>query len=260
MEPRESELSAERRARLLERLQASGRLVTSEAAASSGVSVDTIRRDLVALEELGQARRVHGGAVLHSSLPRSFRERARDAGPGMGELAQLIVNRLQPGQVIGLDAGTTGVEIARRIPLELALTVVTTSPPAAVALERHRRLTVVLIGGVLDLTWMAVTGAEAVEAIGSFRLDSAVLGACAIHPEFGVTTNSLAEVETKRAWIRAAAEVVLPAVPEKIDRVAPFVVCPLDELSIVVCPDELPDQSRRRYRRKGVALLSRSAG
>src|SRR4051794_25561578 len=71
MLPSESQLSVERRAHLLERLQRTGRLVTSDAAASSGVSVDTIRRDLAVLEELGQARRVHGGAVLQSSLPRS---------------------------------------------------------------------------------------------------------------------------------------------------------------------------------------------
>jgi DeoR/GlpR family transcriptional regulator of sugar metabolism len=253
----ESRLSVERQARLLERLQATGRLVTSAAAASSGVSVDTIRRDLAALEALGQARRVHGGAVLQSSLPRSFGERARDAGAETRELAQAVVNRLQPGQVIGLDAGTTGVEIARRIPIELPLTVVTTSPPAAVALEHHRQLAVVLVGGVLDLTWMAVTGAEAVEAIGSFQLDVAVLGACAVHPEVGVTTSSLAEVETKRAWVRAAAEVVLPVGSEKADRVAPFVVCPLDQISVIVCSGEVRAPARRRYRDSGVAVVRR---
>jgi DeoR/GlpR family transcriptional regulator of sugar metabolism len=253
----ESRLSAERRAHLLERLRSTGRLVTSDAAASSGVSVDTIRRDLAALEALGQARRVHGGAVLESSLPRSFAERTRGATAETGELAQAVVDRLRPGQVVGLDAGTTGVEIARRIPIELPLTIVTTSPPAAVALEHHRELTVVLAGGVLDLTWMALTGAEAVEAIGSFRLDVAVLGACAVHPEIGVTTQSLAEVGTKRAWVRAAAEVVLPAGSEKVDRVAPFVVCPLDEISVIVCSDDVPAPVRRRLRESGVALVSR---
>ena len=257
MEFRESELSAERQARLFEQLQLAGRVVTSDAAASSGVSVDTIRRDLVVLEGLGQARRVHGGAVLHSSVPRSFRERSADTGSEVRGLAELIVNRLQPGQVIGLDAGTTGVEIARQIPRDLPLTIVTTNSPAAVTLEHHRLVTVVLVGGILDLTWMAVTGAEAVKTIDSFRLDMAVLGACAVHSDVGATTNSLAEVEIKRAWVQAAAEVVLPATLEKIDRVAPFVVCPLDEVSVVVCSDELPEQTRRRYRRKGVTLLSR---
>jgi DeoR/GlpR family transcriptional regulator of sugar metabolism len=257
MMPDESQLSVERRARLLERLQETGRLVTSDVAASSGVSVDTIRRDLAALEALGQARRVHGGAVLQSSLPRSFAGRAREAGAETGKLAQAVVDRLRPGQVIGLDAGTTGVEIARQIPLDLPLTVVTTSPPAAVALEHHRELRVVLVGGVLDLTWMAVTGADAVAAIASFRLDAVVLGACAVHPEIGVTTSSLTEVETKRAWIRAAAEVVLPVGSDKVDRVAPFVVCPLDEISVIVCSNQVPAPARRRYRESGVSLVSR---
>ena len=256
MERGESELSAERQARLLEQLQVTGRVVTSDAAASSGVSVDTIRRDLLALEGLGQARRVHGGAVLHSSVPRSFRERSADTGSEVAGLAEVIVNRLQPGQVIGLDAGTTGVEIARRIPMDLPLTIVTTNPPAAVTLELHRLVTVVLVGGILDLTWMAVTGAEAVKTIDSFRLDTAVLGACAVHwtwvPQRTPSERSRSNVLGFR---RQPKSFCLPL--SRDHRVAPFVVCPLDEVSVVVCSDELPEQTRRRYRRKGVTLLSR---
>jgi len=228
--------------------------VTSDAAVRLGVSVDTIRRDLAALEELGHAQRVHGGAVRHSTLARSFRERSR--GSATGTLAQAVADRVRPGQVIGIDAGSTGVEVARRIPADLELTVVTTSPPAAVALEGHRRATVFVVGGILDHTWMAITGADAVKAIESFHFDLVVLGVCAVHPDAGATTNSLAEVETKRAWIGAAAETFVPVGHEKLDRVAPFVVCELGALSTLVCPSDVSGRVRRRYRRAGLHVLA----
>jgi DeoR/GlpR family transcriptional regulator of sugar metabolism len=249
-------LSAERQTRILDELRRAGQVVTSRAAAQLGVSVDTVRRDLVTLEEVGQARRVHGGAVLPSGAGRSFRERVADASGETAALASFIAARFRRGQVVGLDAGSTSVEIARRIPADLELTIVTTGPPVAIALEHHHAATVVLTGGVVDMTWLAATGAEAARTIRSFRFDVAVLGVCAVHPEHGATTTSFAEVETKRAWVDAAAEVVVPVSAEKLDRVAPFVVCALEEISVMAVPAGVAHSTRMRYRRTGVDLVS----
>lgn len=201
---------------------------------------------------------MHGGAVLPTAVPHSYRERADALQPQAGILAELIVGRLRDGQIVGLDAGSTGVEVARRLPIEMHLTIVTTSPPAAVALERHRNVTVILGGGTLDLTWMAVTGAEAVRTINSFRLDVAVLGVCGIHPDHGATTNSLAELETKRAWIDAAADVVVPVTADKLDRVAPFVIAPLRDITTVALAEPPSRSTARRYRAAGTTLITPS--
>ena len=251
----EPELSEERKAILLARLRGEGRIVTRLAANELGVSVDTIRRDLLQLEEARSLRRVHGGAVPPASLPNSFSERADDPSPETDTIARLIVDRLHDGQVIGLDAGTTGVAIARVLPTNLRLTIVTTNLPAAVALAPHCEVRVVVAGGQFDRTWMALTGPEAVRTIGSFRFDLAVVGVCAIHPDHGLTTNSLDEVETKRAWIDAAAETIVPITTDKLDRVAPFVVSPLHHIATIAHAGALTARALRPYEKHGVLLL-----
>ena len=60
--------AAERRVVLAQRLAAQGRVSVVEAADELGVSGETVRRDLAALERSGVARRVHGGAVARSTV------------------------------------------------------------------------------------------------------------------------------------------------------------------------------------------------
>ena len=107
----------ERRRRwLVEVLGDRHRIVTNEAADELGVSVDTVRRDLRALDADGLVRRVHGGAVSRSTLPTSFAGRRASADDARTRLAAAVVARLRPHAVVGLDAGTvTGSTVASRL-------------------------------------------------------------------------------------------------------------------------------------------------
>lgn len=212
-----------------------------EAATDLGVSVDTIRRDLRALHDQGLLRRVHGGAVPASRLPQSFTERSQDAGAAHSKLAGAIVKRFRPGHVVGLDAGSTSVEIASLIPPTLAVTVVTNSPAVAVALSNHRATEVVLLGGYVDLNWMAAVGPETVDGWRSFRLDLGIVGSCGFDPVTGVTTNSHAEVATKRALIQSAAETIIAVQAEKFGTAAPYVIARVAEFDVVIV-ESLIDQ------------------
>ena len=57
---------------------------------------------------------------------------------------------LRQGQVILLDAGTTTLEVARGLPPDLDATVITNSPPIAVALAEHPTVEVTMLGGRLE--------------------------------------------------------------------------------------------------------------
>lgn len=205
------------------------------------MSVDTIRRDLRHLHDRGLVRRVHGGAVPIARLPDSFSERAAQPSSSTSRLAAGIVERLTPRQLIGLDGGTTCVEIASMIPSSLAVTVVTNNPAAAVALSGHPNATAILLGGHLDLTWMATTGADTVDAWRNYRLDIGVLGVCGIERDAGVTTNSPNEVATKRALIAASTDVIVPVLHDKVGVRASYVIAGFDELDIVMTDVALPD-------------------
>lgn len=247
-------LGEERLSHLLSILKEEGRLLTREAARKCRVSVDTIRRDLAELDRRGLVKRVHGGALLQSGLPASYAGRKTTGQTLRLALAEAITSRLRNGQVVGLDAGTTGVEVARRIPKDLALTLVTTSPPAAVALAEHPSVAVVMVGGHLDVDWMAVHGVATVDTLRTYRFDVGIIGACGVHPDDGVSTGSLLEVDVKRAFIERSAEVILPAPTEKLNVSAAFSVAPLSELTTLVT-DSTNKRTLEPFRKAGLEVV-----
>ncbi len=253
MEP--LDLVDERHRWLLDRLAEQRRIITNDAARELGVSVDTVRRDLRTLHQQGLLHRVHGGAVPVTSLSNSFNGRTGDESPSRAALAAAVVGRLRAGDVIGLDAGSTNVEIASQIPQSLELTIVTNSPAAAMALADHGSAEVVLLGGLVDLTWMATTGAETVDAWRDHHLDLAVLGACSFDPAAGVSTRSRNEVQTKRALMASAAETVLPLQLEKLGGRAPFHVADVADVDSLIVESLISDDLIERCRSAGIDVV-----
>ena len=128
--------------------------------------------------------------------------------------------------MILLDAGTTTLEVARHLPPELRATVITNSPPIAVALAEHPSVEVTVLGGVLDKDAHALVGAATIEALRAVRADVLMLGVCSLHPEIGITVLDLEESYVKRAMIANAAEVVAVSSADKLGSAATYVVGP----------------------------------
>ena len=179
-------------------------------------------------------RRVHGGALPAAVGARPYAVRREQAPAAKEAIAHATRSLLRQGQVILLDAGTTTLEVARRLPPDLEATVITNSPPIAVALAEHPAVEVTMLGGSLAKDAQAVVGAATVEALHSVRADVLVLGVCSLHPEVGITVMDLEESYVKRAMIENAAEVVAVSSAEKLGSAGHYVVAPLDELTHLV--------------------------
>ena len=201
-------LTEERRDLILERLGRDGKVVAADLTAELRVSPDTVRRDLRELADAGLLRRVHGGALPAAVGARPYAVRREQAPEAKEAIALATRALLRPGQVILLDAGTTTLEVARHLPPDLRATVITNSPPIAVALAEHPNIEVTVLGGMLEKESHALVGAATIEALHSIRADVLVLGVCSLHPEVGITVVELEESYVSRAMIMNAAEVI----------------------------------------------------
>jgi DeoR/GlpR family transcriptional regulator of sugar metabolism len=248
-------LSEERRDAILERLGRDGKVVAAELSAALDVSPDTVRRDLRELAEAGQLRRVHGGALPPVVGARPYSVRRGQAPAAKAAIARATVRLLRPGQVILLDAGTTTLEVARNLPPDLEATVITNSPPIAVALAEHPTVEVAALGGMLAKDAQALVGAATVEALRSVRADVLVLGVCSLHPEVGITVLELEESYVKRAMIANAAEVVAVSSADKLGSAGPYVVAPLEELTHLVTERSIAPEQLAPYRALGVEIV-----
>jgi DeoR/GlpR family transcriptional regulator of sugar metabolism len=248
-------LTAERQAAIVELLHQRGRVLANDLGVEFGVSADTIRRDLRELDELGLLRRVHGGALPRTGDAAPFAARARRAPEAKASIARRAAELIDDGQVVILDGGTTTVEVARALRPDLRATIVTTSPPVAVALSGHRWVEIAVVGGTLRRDALVAVGAETVDALRMIRADVVMLGVCGLHPEVGVTANDLEEAQVKRAMIESAAAVVALADRDKLGTAMPVVVAQIDVITTLITDGDGNDQTLEPYRAAGIQVL-----
>jgi DeoR/GlpR family transcriptional regulator of sugar metabolism len=227
-------LTAERRQAILAWVERDGKVVASELVASLGVSEDTVRRDLRDLAERGLLHRVHGGALASAPQTSSFMDRLEVSHEEKAALAEAALPLVVGARVIVFDGGTTTLELARRLPLRYDGTVVTNSPPLALALANHPKAEVRLVGGRLLKDAQLAVGAAAVEAFHMVRADICVLGICSLHPDVGVTTLDDEEAHVKRAMVASAGEVMALATADKLRTASPWVVAQLADIDHLV--------------------------
>jgi DeoR/GlpR family transcriptional regulator of sugar metabolism len=88
-----------------------GRVSNERIMAELCVSRETVRRDLLDLEEAGALRRVHGGAVP-SGEEAPITERARANVRAKAAIARAAIGIVRDGQTVFVDAGTTTAILA----------------------------------------------------------------------------------------------------------------------------------------------------
>ena len=248
-------LTAERRRSIIHTLQRDGKVLASELSRALHVSEDTIRRDLRELASAGALQRVHGGALPRSPATASFTERQQQVSGAKVAIARAAVGLIRQDQVIILDGGTTPLQVAQHLPSDLRATVITHSPPIALALAEHPLIEVILIGGKLYKRELVTTGAAAVEAFRNIRADLCFLGIGSVHPEIGISTLDLEEAYVKRAMIRSAAEVVALTSAEKLGTASPYIIGPLSDLTHLVTERSVSNEVLAPYRAAGLTVV-----
>lgn len=203
----------ERQQAILDLARAEGRVDVLGLATRFDVTPETIRRDLTVLEGSRLLRRTHGGAVPIERL--DFEPRLADRENRLVEekrrIALAALNELPDEGSILLDAGTTTAALARLIPADRELTVVTNGLTVAVALLDHPKVTVHVVGGRVRGRTMATVDDWAKRCLGGIFVDLAFLGTNGVSVARGLTTPDLAEAAVKAAMIASARRTVVLA-------------------------------------------------
>ncbi|CAL9271841.1 MULTISPECIES: DeoR/GlpR family DNA-binding transcription regulator [Streptomyces] len=248
-------LAAERRDHLLELLARQGKIVAKEVAAELGISEDSVRRDLRDLAAEGLCQRVYGGALPVSPAVVDYGARQSVAPDGKRKVASVAAGLVRPGGTVILDGGTTALAVAHALPRDLACTVITHSPPIAVALLDHPQAEVFVLGGRLFKHSAVTCGAAAAEAAQNVSADLFLLGVTGVHPEAGLTTGDAEDAAMKRALAARAADTYVLASSEKIGTASRFRVLPWEETSGLITDKDPHDPVLEQLAENGVEVL-----
>lgn len=241
-------------------LDGEGLATVTELSERFGVSEMTIRRDLLDLEVAGLVRRVHGGATrsLGRAFEPPFRVRSASASPAKQAIAKAASKYISEGDAIGLDVGSTVLEMVPEfVPVD-NLTVVTASLRVANkvselhALERSIRL--IVTGGVVRADELSIIGQRAVEAYREIRLDTAFISVGGLSLEGGATEFNLEDAEVKRAMIASSRDVIVLADSSKFHQTGFAHVMDLERATKVITDSDLDAHTRAELEDAGVAL------
>lgn len=224
----------QRQALIRQILQENGRVICAELANQMKVSEHTIRRDLHELSKEGVCKKVYGGAVLQLQDAGSYLIREHKNNAKKDTIAQKAATLLKPGGCIFIDTGTTNLALAKALPADLNVTVVTNSPAIAAELLRHPLCEVIMTGGQIQRASGGAVGATAVGQIQGVIFDQAFIGGCAMDPEMGLTGFDFADCEFKKAVIAQSNQTLVAMTTDKLPGVARFVVAASRDIDVLV--------------------------
>lgn len=251
--------SDERKMKILHLLETKQSVSVPELANGLQVSESTIRRDLQDLEEQGQLKRTHGGAVAKevASFEPSLQEKVVHHPKEKTAIAHQAVSLIDKGETILLDSGTTTLEIARALP-DIEITVVTNSQQIGQEISSLQKARLLFLGGELRPTTGAFVGPLTELLLSQINVDKLFLGANAVELRAGVTTPNTIEAATKKAMIRSAREVLLVADHSKLGQISLVKVCDFADLNGFLTDAPVSEDYIRVFEEHSIKFISGS--
>lgn len=218
---------------LAQRLNQGSQLIAQELAEEFDVSLDTIRRDILALEANGKARRVRGGAMPIAKPVSPMLERL-SSGHGVNQaIIDATIAQIAQTPTLLVDGGTTTLAIISQLPRLDQRLVITPSPWIAIAAQ-ERDSNVHLIGGHLSKSGGISTGNSAFGDIKNIAVDITILGVCGIDADFGLSADDYAEMHMKQAMHRAARRTIIATDHLKLNTRARHHTLPINEIDLII--------------------------
>ena len=221
-----------------------------------GVSEVTIRSDLSELAQAGLLRRTRGGARSITVSERPLEQTSRQHAAVKRRIGTAAAGRVQDGQTIFLDVGSTTTEIARQLsPALRGVTVVTNGLNIALELERHAGLHIIVTGGSLRRLQHSLVAPYALELLGRIRADLLFLGCNGIEATHGVTNVNFDEAEVKSRMVEYAKQVIVVADPSKIGQVSRAHIVPVSRVQLLISGRQDPSPALSALRGELPELL-----
>lgn len=234
-----------------------GKLSIVGAAQRLGVNPMTIRRDLEVLESSGVVVRCYGGAMAahRISFEFKFNTHQREHFQEKENIATVAVERIAPGQVVMLDAGTTTLEIAKCLARKgVPCTVITSSLAVASRLWGCQQIQLMLVGGRVRLGNPDLVGPATEANLEQFTADIAFLGSDGIDPARGFFAVDVEPARVAEKMAACARQVIMVADSSKFGAAAAFrCVAPQDADELIT--DSAADPAAiQRLRQEGVTV------
>ena len=221
-----------RQALLLELVKNQGSASIEFLAEKFDVTLQTVRRDVQRMSELGLLARFHGGVRLPSSTTENitYRQRQVLSSDAKTRIAKEVAKRVPNGCSLIMNIGTTMETIAHALLQHQELRVITNNLNVAAILSNNPDCEVIVTGGVVRSMDRRIVGEATVDFIRQFKVDIGLIGISGIEDDGTLRDHDFREVKVARAIIEHSRQVWLAADHTKFNRPAMVKLAPMSDI------------------------------
>jgi DeoR family transcriptional regulator, fructose operon transcriptional repressor len=248
-------LVEERRQKVLDLVSERGFIGLNDLARTLDTSESTIRRDLDFWHLQGVVKRTHGGAVFlseNSAFP-ALEERTATQLEEKRLIAKAAASRINDGDAVLLDGGTTTLEVARFL-VGRPVQIVTNSLPIAGLFANNHETDLVILGGYVYPRTGVALGPLTIRMMDDIHVHQTILSVGGITAK-GLFNSNMLLVETERRMMRCADEVVVVADHTKIGRQALAFLCELASVDTLIVDKALSPAQRELVDKADARLI-----
>ncbi len=207
-------MARDRQRYIMRKLEADGSVTTLELSRALHVSAESIRRDLISLEQQSLLKRVYGGAVSLSTnrgTEPPFRQRLGLQAEAKVRIGRIAAELAAGAHSIFIDVGTTASAVAGALPKDCDATIATHSLLVAKPLVDAQHAEVLLAPGRLRRGEWSLTGASTLKFLAHMYFDVAFLSCGGVDAKVGATDFNFDDVEVKKTVARNSKHVYVLA-------------------------------------------------
>lgn len=216
----------ERQVEILALVEEHGYATLESLAERYNVSMQTVRRDVIALSNAERLQRFHGGAgpIEREEATRlDYHAKRNIAQLEKTEIGKNAARHIADRSTLFLDVGTTIEACASALASKRGLTIFTNSLPTAMKFDPQEH-SVFVLGGRMAGRDGSVVGLDAVNQISEVNFDYALIACSTVDESGRVMDFDIDKIAIKKAAMKAAGQSFLLATQSKFGRSALAVI------------------------------------
>ncbi|MBE7012370.1 MAG: DeoR/GlpR transcriptional regulator [Ruminococcaceae bacterium] len=249
----------ERQNKILAIIRKSGAVSTSDLVEQFNVSTETIRRDLLHMENSGLLSRVHGGAVQKGTMQTfsDLKGRSLEHSNEKSNLSKKATEFISEGDIIGIDTGSTAILFAEEIRKKFSsLTVITHSLDVFNLLSDYKDFKVILCGGHFLPNERSFFGPLTANMIDSLHFQKVFLCPMAVSLKFGISDFSRELFQIQQHLLRSADEVYILADSSKFEKNAIMKLDDMKDSYTYITDGNLPCELKKLYSENNIKIYT----
>jgi len=222
------------------------------------ISLSTVRRDLIELEEEGLIVRTRGGAstTKHNlALDTGLNMRSVEKQEEKSRIGKKASELISDAGCIILDAGTTTLEVARNLYPKKVLRVITDSIEIAYELRNRDNVIVIMTGGLLRQGTCNLYDGLGEEFLKSMHAQICVMGAIGFSLKSGLTKHEIESLSLRKKMIEISIQIMCIADSSKFSADGLVSVCSADLVDVLITDAGISPSLKQSFEENGVKVI-----